>query len=236
MTDLPPSAGPLSEAPVSGDDVYSRVVAIDGPGGSGKSTVAKLVAEVTKLGYLDTGAMYRSITFGVLRRGLDPADWAGADEVLASIDLDLTGGHVVVDGEDATAAIRGPEVTAAVSAVSANPSVRVAMVRLQREWIAKNGGGVLEGRDIGTVVAPAAAVKVFMTATTRERAQRRAAQSGEAVDAVEADLIRRDKADAARDASPMKPADDSVIIDTTGRTIDSIVDEVAALVNERTAR
>ena len=123
-----------------------RVIAIDGPGGSGKSTVAKLVAQKTGLPYLDTGAMYRAVTFGVLQRGVDPTDWSVIDEILPQIDLDLSATTVMVDGADATEAIRGNEVTAHVSEVSANPTVRHAMVELQREWIRKSAGGVLERR------------------------------------------------------------------------------------------
>lgn len=210
-----------------------RVIALDGPGGSGKSTVAKLVAGATGLPYLDTGAMYRAITFSVLQRGLEPTNWAAADAILDAIDLDLAGGSVVVDGVDATQAIRGPEVTNNVSAVAANPQVRAALVRLQREWVSKMGGGVLEGRDIGTVVMPDAALKVFVTASTYERARRRAAQTGEDIEQVEEDLIRRDKADSERTESPLRPADDAVTVDTTDHTIDEVVAIITALASER---
>ena len=208
-------------------------MAIDGPGGSGKSTVAKLVAKQTGLPYLDTGAMYRAITFGVLERGIDPSDWPAIDAVLPSIDLDLSATSVVVDGVNATEAIRGTEVTAHVSAVSANPTVRKAMVGLQRTWIEKSDGGVLEGRDIGTVVVPNAALKVYVTATVRERARRRSIESGVDIDEVEADLQRRDKADSEREDSPLKPAADAVIVDTTGYEIAEVVDQIVALVEER---
>ena len=210
-----------------------QVIAIDGPGGSGKSTVAKLVAEATGLPYLDTGAMYRAITFGVLERGIDPMDWTTIDQVLADIDLDLSATSVMVDGVDATEAIRGTEVTAHVSAVSANPTVREAMVDLQREWIRKSGGGVLEGRDIGTVVVPNAALKVYVTASVRERARRRALEAGLSVDEVEADLLRRDKADSERVDSPLRPADDAVTVDTTGYEIAAVVERIVALAKER---
>ena len=170
-----------------------RVITIDGPGGSGKSTVAKLVAEQTGLPYLDTGAMYRAITFGVLQRAIDPADWETTDSVLPKIDLDLSASSVMVDGVDATEAIRGVEVTAHVSAVAANPTVRQVLVELQRQWLHKSGGGVLEGRDIGTVVVPNAALKVYVTASVRERARRRSLETGTDIDEVEADLVRRDQ-------------------------------------------
>jgi len=210
-----------------------RVIALDGPGGSGKSTVAKLVANETGLPYLDTGAMYRAITFGVLQRQINPSDWTAINDVLPTMELDLTGATVVVDGVDATTAIRGNEVTNNVSAVSANPQVRVALVRLQREWIDKSGGGVLEGRDIGTVVVPTAALKVFVTASTRERARRRALESGADIDEVEADLIRRDTADSERSDSPLRPAVDAVTIDTTNHEIPEVVAMVVAMAKER---
>ena len=166
-----------------------RIVAIDGPGGSGKSTAAKAVAAQTGLPYLDTGAMYRAITFSVLQRGIDPSDWEATNEILGLIDLEVGETKVMVDGVDATTAIRGPEVTSHVSAVAANPAVRAVLVELQRSWIAKRRAGVLEGRDIGTVVVPDAALKVYVTASTRERARRRALESGADIDEVEADLI-----------------------------------------------
>lgn len=214
-------------------DASLRVIAIDGPGGAGKSTVAKLVAEKTGLPYLDTGAMYRAITFGVLQRGIDPGDWEAIDAVLDSIDLEMGVSEVIVDGVDATEAIRGAEVTAHVSAVSANPTVRVAMVDLQRVWIEKTGAGVLEGRDIGTVVVPDAGLKVFVTASVRERARRRALETGDDIDEVEADLLRRDKADSERQVSPLRPADDAITVDTTGFHIAEVVDRIVALAHER---
>ncbi|MCO4833097.1 MAG: (d)CMP kinase [Acidimicrobiaceae bacterium] len=210
-----------------------RVITIDGPGGSGKSTVAKLVAEQTGLPYLDTGAMYRAITFGVLQRAIDPADWETTDSVLPEIDLDLSASSVMVDGVDATEAIRGIEVTAHVSAVAANPTVRQVLVELQRQWLHKSGGGVLEGRDIGTVVVPNAALKVYVTASVRERARRRSLETGTDIDEVEADLIRRDQADSERQDSPLRPAGDAVTVDTTGYAIAEVVDRIVSLAHER---
>ncbi|HAY69386.1 MAG TPA: (d)CMP kinase [Acidimicrobiaceae bacterium] len=206
---------------------------MDGPGGSGKSTVAKLVAEQTGLPYLDTGAMYRAITFGVLQRAIDPADWETTDSVLPEIDLDLSASSVMVDGVDATEAIRGIEVTAHVSAVAANPTVRQVLVELQRQWLHKSGGGVLEGRDIGTVVVPNAALKVYVTASVRERARRRSLETGTDIDEVEADLIRRDQADSERQDSPLRPAGDAVTVDTTGYAIAEVVDRIVSLAHER---
>lgn len=211
----------------------ARVIAIDGPGGSGKSTVAKLVAERTGLPYLDTGAMYRAITFGVLQRGIDPSDWSAIDEALPTIDFDLGVATVNVDGVDATQAIRGPEVTKHVSAVSANPIVRSALVELQRKWIANTGAGVLEGRDIGTVVVPDAPLKVFVTASVRERARRRSLETGADIDEVEADLLRRDKADSERATSPLQAAVDAITVDTTGVDIDEVVERIVQLAHER---
>ncbi len=217
----------------NGRDTNLRVITIDGPGGSGKSTVAKLVAEQTGLPYLDTGAMYRAITFGVLQRAIDPADWETTDSVLPEIDLDLSASSVMVDGVDATEAIRGVEVTAHVSAVAANPTVRQVLVELQRQWLHKSGGGVLEGRDIGTVVVPNAALKVYVTASVRERARRRSLETGTDIDEVEADLIRRDQADSERQDSPLRPAGDAVTVDTTGYAIAEVVDRIVSLAHER---
>lgn len=211
----------------------ARVIALDGPGGSGKSTVARLVAEASGLPYLDTGAMYRAITFGVLSRQTDPTDWPAIDAILPEITLDFADDRVSVDGVDATNAIRGPEVTENVSAVSANPVVRTLLVALQRAWLADKGGGVLEGRDIGTVVVPEAGLKVFLTASTRERAQRRALQSGGDVEEIEADLIRRDTADSERATSPLRAADDALHVDTTGLSISEVVTTIVELARER---
>jgi len=210
-----------------------KVVAIDGPGGAGKSTVARLVASQTGLPFLDTGAMYRAITFSVLQREIDPTDWTAIDAILDDIQLEMTSQDVVVDSVVATDAIRGTEVTTNVSAVAANPAVRTTLVRLQREWIEQNGGGVLEGRDIGTVVVPNAALKVFVTASVHERARRRAVETGTDIAEVEADLVRRDKADSERETSPLRAADDAVNVDTTGLTIDEVVATIVDLATER---
>jgi cytidylate kinase len=199
-----------------------RVIAIDGPAGSGKSTIGRAVARRLGLEYLDTGAMYRSVTFAVLQRGLDPTD-ADAVAALAPLLAIVVGERVTVDGEDATAAIRGPEVTSAVSAVAANPAVRAEMVRRQRAWAAERGGGVLEGRDIGTVVFPDADLKIYLTADESERLRRRALEAGEEV---AQDIARRDAADSTRAASPLYAAEDALVIDTTGRPVEDIVEEV----------
>jgi CMP/dCMP kinase len=214
----------------------ARVVAIDGPAGSGKSTIARGVAAALSLPVLDTGAMYRAATLAALERGLEPVD---ADAVTAAArDADVEVGEhgddvVHLDGRDVSADIRGPAVTAAVSIVSAHPGVRKVMVARQRAWVERHDGGVVEGRDIGTVVFPDAAVKVFLTASDEERARRRqrdeevAARPTE-VEAVRDALARRDSIDAGRGVSPLRPADDAIVIDTTGRTVDDVVAEIVA--------
>lgn len=205
------------------------IVAIDGPAGAGKSTVGRAVAERLGLGYLDTGAMYRAVTFAALRRGIDPAD---EDEVAAlsdAVDMQLEGSSVVVDGVDATIEIRGREVTAAVSAVAANSRVRSELVRRQRSWVARHGGGVVEGRDIGTVVFPDATLKLYVTASPRVRAERRVADIGGDVAEVEASIIERDRKDSTRADSPLVEGSDAVVIDTTDMSIDEVVDHVLGL-------
>lgn len=207
-----------------------RVIAIDGPAGSGKSTVARAVAERLGLEYLDTGAMYRAVAFAVLRAGGDPADAPFAASVARTIALEVKPGRVTVDGADATVEIRGPAVTRAVSAVAANPEVRAELVARQRDWAAKRGGGVLEGRDIGTVVFPDAELKVYLTAEPDERALRRAREAVDLdYDAVAADLTRRDRIDSTRRADPLTAAEDAVRIDTTGLSVAEVVAAVTEL-------
>ncbi|MEX2292279.1 MAG: (d)CMP kinase [Acidimicrobiales bacterium] len=205
-----------------------RVIAIDGPAGSGKSTVAKALAGRLGLDYLDTGAMYRSVTFAVLQRGIDPRDAPVVGELADGVQIDLTAVEVWVDGIEATAAIRGPEVSRTVSIVAANPLVRTAMVRRQRAWVAERDGGVLEGRDIGTVVFPDAELKVYLTADPAVRAQRRAQEVSDLdYETVAADLARRDELDQGRAASPLTEARDAFVIDTTGMTVAEIIDVIA---------
>ena len=202
------------------------LIAIDGPAGSGKSTVARALAARLGLDYLDTGAMYRSLAFAALRKGIDPEDAEQLGELARQVQIEISE-RVVVDGVDATAAIRDEEVTGAVSAVAAHPGVREEMVRRQREWAAGRSGGVVEGRDIGSVVFPDADVKVYLTASDTERAQRRAGERrNQDYDAVAADLARRDRFDSSRASSPLLAADDAMVIDTTGRGVDDIVQEV----------
>jgi cytidylate kinase len=203
------------------------VVAVDGPSGSGKSTVSRRLAVALGARYLDTGAMYRALTWAVLDAGVDPRDADGVLKVLAytaiEITTDAAAPAVSVDGHRVDAEIRGPAVTAAVSAVSAVPAVRVELVERQRAIIG-DGGIVVEGRDIGTVVAPDADLKVFLTASARARAERRSAEQSHAdVTATQADLARRDTLDSSRAVSPLAQADDAVVLDTTELGIDEAV-------------
>jgi cytidylate kinase len=211
-----------------------RVIAIDGPAGSGKSTVARLLADRLGLEYLDTGAMYRGVTFAAIRRGIDPADPAPVAHLAKVVEMEVTDSSVRVDGVDASIEIRGPEVSRAVSVVAANPGVRDELVRRQREWAYKRDGGVMEGRDIGTVVFPDAVLKVYLTARAEVRAERRTAEAtGLDYATVAADIARRDAYDQGRDVSPAKAADDSVEVDTSDLTLDEIVDEIVGMLAEK---
>jgi cytidylate kinase len=206
------------------------VIAIDGPAGSGKTTVACALADRLGLEYLDTGAMYRAVAFAVLRRDVDPDESEQVARVAASMELTLDGGYCLVDGVDATVDIRGSEVTRVVSIVSAIPGVRAEMVDRQRAWVAARGGGVIEGRDIGSVVFPDADAKVYLTASADVRARRRSDQDDATdVEAVAADIRRRDEADSDRRASPLVRADGAVEIDTTALGVDETVDRILGL-------
>nr|MBO2504119.1 (d)CMP kinase [Thermoanaerobacterales bacterium] len=203
------------------------MIAIDGPAGSGKSTVARRLAERLGMDYLDTGAMYRAVTFAALRRGIDPADAEPVARLAKAVDLEVTPGEVRVDGVDATIEIRGPEVSRAVSLVAANPEVRTELVRRQREWAASRGGGVVEGRDIGSVVFPDAQLKVYLTARPEVRAERRAAEvTGLDYETVAADLARRDALDQGRETAPLRVPEGAVELDTSDMTVEEIVDEI----------
>jgi cytidylate kinase len=207
-----------------------RVIAIDGPAGSGKSTVARRLAERLELDYLDTGAMYRAVTFAALRRGIDPTDADDVAKLVGDLEIEVGDQIVEVDGVDATIEIRGPEVTRAVSEVAANEAVRSELRRRQREWAADHDGGVIEGRDIGSVVFPQAELKVYLTAHPEVRASRRAGEVRDLdYEVVAADLARRDALDEGREHSPLTQADDAVTVDTTDRSVDQIVDEIMGL-------
>ncbi len=196
-----------------------RVIAIDGPAGSGKSTVARRVAEALGWSYLDTGAMYRAVTVRVLALGLDAGDAASVARVAASCVLGV-GERVVIDGEDVTDRLRDDDVNRAVSAVAANPGVRSAMVERQRAFARhQDHGTVVEGRDITTVVFPRAELKVYLTASDEERARRRGDEDPSSV-------ARRDAADRGRTASPLRQDADARVIDTTDRTVEDVVEEV----------
>jgi cytidylate kinase len=206
------------------------VVAIDGPAGAGKSTVARAVAGALGFTYLDSGAMYRSVALAAAERGVEPARAA------ASARIDFAGddsGRVLLDGRDVTTAIRAPEISEAASRVAADPGVREALVAQQRRLL-EHGDWVAEGRDIGTVVAPEADLKLFLTADPRERARRRAAELGADLDAVLAEQTIRDERDRAREHSPLRPADGAVVLDTTDLTLPEVVERIVELVRGAT--
>jgi CMP/dCMP kinase len=208
-------------------DIRRLVVAVDGPSGSGKSTISRRLAEALAARYLDTGAMYRAVTWAVLRDGVDPRDEDAVTKVARSVALtigvDPREPQIAVDGTPVDRPIRGPEVTQAVSAVSAVKDVRALLVAQQRKIIGESTRIVVEGRDIGTVVAPDANLKVYLTASVDERARRRSAESATEQSATAADLNRRDQLDSTRAADPLRQADDAVVLDTTALGIDEVV-------------
>jgi CMP/dCMP kinase len=208
------------------------VIAIDGPAGAGKSTVAKGVARALGFTYLDSGAMYRAVALAALERGIDPDDGERLGELAWELDINFDRDSIHLDGKPVEGRIRSPEVTVAASRVSVHPQVRQAMVKRQRELIA-SGNYVAEGRDIGTVVSPESPLKVFLTADEQERARRRAVDSGEPVDEVRQAIGDRDRRDQERADSPLRRAPGAVNIDTTDLTPDEVVEEIAKLARER---
>ncbi len=211
-----------------------RVIAIDGPAGAGKSTIARALAARLGLQYLDTGAMYRAVTYAAMRRDMSLDDVEAIAEFARGIDLDVSEAAVLVDGHDATADIRTPQVTVAVSKVAANSGVRSEMRERQQRWAAERDGGVIEGRDIGSVVFPDADLKLYLTASPRVRAERRVAELGEAgaggdVDEIERAIAARDHLDSTRVDSPLTEAAGSTFVDTTGRTISEVLDHILLL-------
>ena len=210
-----------------------KIVAIDGPAGAGKSTVARALAHRMGVQYLDTGAMYRAVTWLALRSGCDLSDDQAVGEVAERCVLHVGLDDVVVDGHDVTQEIRQSEVTKAVSIVAANPRVRTEMRRRQRQWGEARGGGVIEGRDIGTVVFPDAIAKLFLTANPRVRAERRVAEVGGDVDEIETQIVERDRLDSTRSDSPLAESSDAIVIDTSDKSVGEVVDELVRLVEER---
>jgi cytidylate kinase len=205
----------------------TQVIAIDGPAGSGKSTLARALATSLGWAFLDTGAMYRAVTYEALGQGVDLLDHDAVAEVARAATIE-TIPRVVVNGRDVHDEIRSEAVNVGVSVVAANPEVRSEMVRRQRDFAAGQPvGSVVEGRDITTVVFPNATVKVYLTASVEERARRRDDES-------EASVARRDTIDSTRDASPLRQADDALVLDTTGRSVDEVVEEITQCLKLRT--
>ena len=205
------------------------IIAIDGPAGAGKSTVGRAVARRLGLEYLDTGAMYRAVAFAALRRGIRVTDDAAVADLARSLDLTVGEQGVIVDGVDATREIRGREVTDAVSAVAANTPVREELRARQRQWADERGGGVIEGRDIGSVVFPDAALKLFITASPQVRAERRVAELGGDVREIASAIAERDRRDMERVDGPLRTADGAIVVDTSDLSIDEVVDRIIAL-------
>ena len=216
-------------------------VAIDGPAGAGKSSVAKAAAKELGFVYVDTGAIYRTIALYVLRQGVDPHDAAGVEALLPQIQVGMEyteqGQKMLLNGEDVTGLIRTPEVSMATSACSAIPAVRAYLLQLQRDLAEKNNV-LMDGRDIGTVVLPHAQLKIFLTASPEERARRRMGQLEEAgqkadYQSILRDIVQRDYQDSHRETAPLRPAEDSVLLDTTGNVFEQSVAQLVALVREK---
>jgi cytidylate kinase len=205
------------------------VIAIDGPAGAGKSTVARRVAQLIAIPYLDTGAMYRCVALQCLREGIEANDIEEVTKIAHEIHISLQGTKVGLNGEDVSNAIRGSDVASIVSLIAVHSPVRDAMRSQQRQWIQQMGGGVVEGRDIGTVVFPDADVKIFLTASPHERARRRVEQSGGDIEEVAAGIAERDHIDSTREDSPLVPAVDSVLVDSSGKSIDDVVNEIVSV-------
>jgi CMP/dCMP kinase len=211
------------------------VIAIDGPAGAGKSTVARRVAQALGFTYLDSGAMYRCVALAALRAGVDVDDGAAVGELAWELDIGFDGDSVRLDDKPVGGEIRSPEVTIAASHVSVHPQVRQAMVKRQRELIA-TGSYVAEGRDIGTVVSPASPLKVFLNASPEERARRRATETGADRAAVLKAIEDRDRRDRTREHGALRSADDAVAVDTTDLSVEQVVDRVVELARERGLR
>ncbi len=217
-------------------------IAIDGPAGAGKSTIAKLAARELEIVYVDTGAMYRAIALACIRAKIDPdKDIEGVEALLPELNVEIAhsegGQSVFLNGEDVSVEIRLPEVSVAASDVSRIPSVRAKLLELQR-GLAEKTDVIMDGRDIGTVVLPDAQLKIFLTASVEERAKRRFRELTEKgvecdFDVVKTDIEYRDKNDSQREIAPLKPAEESIIVDTTGKTLDESVDWIMQIIRER---
>ena len=218
------------------------VVAIDGPAGTGKSSVSKRLADALRVRYLDTGGMYRTVTLAALRAGVDPEDAQAVGQIASTVQMSVEyapdGDRYLLAGEDVSTEIRGDDVTRNVSAVSAVPAVRARLVTLQQQLAKGPGGVVVEGRDIGTVVLPDAPVKIFLTASAETRARRRNDQNVAAglpddYEGVLADVRRRDHLDSTRAVSPLRAADDAVVVDTSEMTEEQVIAHLLELVTQR---
>lgn len=219
-----------------------KSIAVDGPSGAGKSTLAKMLAEALGYLYVDTGAIYRTVGLSACRRGVDPGDGAAVVPMLAGLDIDLRHGedglqHMYLDGEDVTDEIRRPEITKYASAVSALPQVRAFLMDMQRE-LARRQNVIMDGRDIGTVVLPGADVKIFLTAAPEDRAKRRYAEllqrgHGGDYETVLRDIIQRDENDTRRAAAPLRQAEDALLVDTTGNSLEESFDVLLNTIKER---
>ena len=206
-----------------------RVIAIDGPAGAGKSTVAKQVSEATGLPYLDTGAMYRCVAYATQRDNVDINDANAVSRIAHTATISIEGTIAMLNGEDVSSSIRSPEINGIVSVIAAQSPVRDAMRQQQRQWIDTHGGGVVEGRDIGTVVFPEAMLKIFLTASPLVRAERRVGQSGGNLEEVAAGIAQRDHIDSSREDSPLRPSSDSVAVDSSNKSVDQVVAEIVSL-------
>ena len=206
-----------------------RIIAIDGPAGAGKSTVARALAARLGLEYLDTGAMYRAVAYAALRRSIPLDDQPAVVAFTRDVSLEVGEYGVLVDGVDATSEVRSPNVTRSVAAVAANAGVRAELVRRQREWARIRGGGVIEGRDIGSVVFPDAVLKLYLTASPQVRAERRVAEAGGDINDIAAQIEARDASDQARLHGPLTEPAGAVVIDTSGLSIDAVLERIEQL-------